>query len=120
MSKLFLILFLALSVSLHDAVTVQDVDGAIRHLTRTAPRSNPMQTDPAMRREVAVSVHAASLAFSIDPWLVIVVIDGESSFKPWSNGADGEVGLMQDHRTLPQSISPIFDSRWPGNSVDHH
>ena len=99
MSKLFLFLLIALSVSLHNAVTVQDIDGAIRHLTRAAPRSNPMQTDPAMRREVAVSVHAASLAFSVDPWLVIVIIEGESSFKPWSNGADGEVGLMQvnDH-----------------------
>lgn len=110
--------FMAILAS-HDAVTVQDIDAAIRWLTRSAPRTNPMQTDSAMRREVALSVHSATRNWPVDPWLVLVMIDGESSFKPWSMGKKNEVGLMQVRGTvLIECLEDEFDMQKTSGQIN--
>lgn len=87
----------AAMVAIHEPVTVEDLDSAIRWLTRSAPGSNPMQTDPVGRREMAEAAHAAALDTDIDPYLLVVMAARESSFKAGASGTLGELGVVQIH-----------------------
>jgi hypothetical protein len=83
-------------VVLHNEVTIQEVDEAIRWLTRGGP-ANPMQARPELRVETARSIHAAASENDLDPYLLAAMSFRESSFRLGARGALGEIGLMQIH-----------------------
>jgi soluble lytic murein transglycosylase len=52
----------------------------------------------------------------LDPYFVMAVIAGESSFNPDAVGPVGEVGLMQIRPTTGAWIAKKFKIKWQGNS----
>lgn len=52
----------------------------------------------------------------LDPYFVMAVIAGESSFNPDAVGPVGEVGLMQIRPSTGAWISKKFKIKWKGNS----
>lgn len=95
--KVFFMALVAAMVAVHEPVTVEDIDAAIRWLTRSAPRSNPMQTDADERMKTARAIHAAAIDTGLDPYLLTAMSFRESSFRTGASGTLGEVGLLQIH-----------------------
>jgi soluble lytic murein transglycosylase-like protein len=117
MKVVFVALVAAMAV-VNEPVTVDDIDAAIRWLTRDAPRSNPMQTDSALRRETAAAFLNAAQDTNIDPYLLLVIARRESSFRPGASGKLGEVGVMQIHGPpLRRCERDGFDMRIPYDQV---
>ena len=94
MKPIFLSL-LAAAVALHEPVTVDDIDSAIRWLTRGAPRISTVQRDAGARREMAESIISASQEYNLPPYRVTSVAFHESWFETDLVGKAGEAGAMQ-------------------------
>lgn len=95
MNKILPALILAAAASLSQSVTVQDVDGAIRWLTKGAPLISTMQRDHMARERTAKAILGASLEFDMDPYQVTSVAFHESWFEAGVKGKAGEIGSMQ-------------------------
>lgn len=52
---------------------------------------------------------------SLDPYFVMAVISGESSFNPDQIGTVGEIGLMQVRPTTGKWMSEILKTKWNGD-----
>lgn len=104
-------------MALHTAVTVQDIDGAIRWLVRGVP-SNPMSIHSS-RREMAVYIHSAAKEWDLDPYLLTVMAFRESSFKPSAIGKSrGEIGVIQVHgKPLQDCEKDGFDMTQPAGQL---
>lgn len=94
--RVVFVALVAAMVAVHEPVTVEDVDSAIRWLTRGAPR-NPMQARPELRGETARAIHAAAAETDLDPYLLTAMSFRESSFRTGARGELGEIGVMQVH-----------------------
>lgn len=52
---------------------------------------------------------------SLDPYFVMAVISGESSFNPVAIGPVGEIGMMQIRPSTGKWMSDIVKSKWQGD-----
>lgn len=60
-------------------------------------------------------IHEAS-EYGLDPYFVMAVISGESSFNPLATGPVGEIGLMQIRPTTGEWIAKTFNLPWKGDN----
>ena len=65
-------------------------------------------------KEIAQTIIDQSLAYKLDPVLLMSVIQGESSFKPRMVGKVGEIGLMQIRPTTGKWIASMHGIPWKG------
>lgn len=56
-----------------------------------------------------------SKKYKLDPYIVLAMIDGESSFNPVIVGSMGEVGLMQLRVSTAKWVCEKMDLNWQGN-----
>ena len=104
----------AAMVAVHEPTTIDDVDAAIRWLTRSAPKSNPMQLYPLERMQMAIAIYYAAEDWDLNPYLLVVMAYHESSFKKHVRGDLGEVGIFQMHGPpLRRCIEDDFDMEAP-------
>lgn len=61
-------------------------------------------------------IHEAS-AHGLDPYFVMAVISGESSFNPAALGPVGEIGLMQIRLSTGQWLAKLFKQPWNGSKT---
>ena len=54
--------------------------------------------------------------YSLDPYFILAVISGESSFNPLAIGPVGEIGMMQIRPSTGKWISDIIKTKWNGES----
>lgn len=64
---------------------------------------------------VARTIIDESHKHSLDPYFVMAVISGESSFNPDQIGTVGEIGLMQIRPRTGQWIAEISNTKWKGD-----
>lgn len=61
-------------------------------------------------------IHEASV-HSLDPYFVMAVISGESSFNPLAVGPVGEIGLMQIRTSTGKWMANIMKTSWQGEKT---
>jgi soluble lytic murein transglycosylase len=66
---------------------------------------------------VAKAIIDESVEHGLDPYFVMAVISGESSFNPLAIGPVGEIGLMQIRPATGEWISKIMKTSWKGEST---
>lgn len=66
---------------------------------------------------VARTIIEESSKHSLDPYFVMAVISGESSFNPLAVGPVGEIGMMQIRPSTGQWIAEITKSGWKGEKT---
>lgn len=75
---------------------------------------------PKKYKSMAISITNTIVAEAkkhhLDPYFVMAVIAGESSFNPDAVGPVGEVGLMQIRHSTGAWIAKKFKIKWQGNS----
>lgn len=54
---------------------------------------------------------------SLDPYFVMAVISGESSFNPLAVGPVGEIGMMQIRPATGEWMSELMKKKWKGDKV---
>lgn len=60
-------------------------------------------------------IHEASV-HSLDPYFVMAVISGESSFNPLAQGPVGEIGLMQIRPNTGKWMAATMKTKWNGDN----
>lgn len=65
--------------------------------------------------QIARTIIKESLKHSLDPYFVMAVISGESSFNPHAVGPVGEIGMMQIRPTTGKWMAEILKTSWRGN-----
>lgn len=65
--------------------------------------------------DVAHAIITEAGKHSLDPFFVMAVIAGESSFNPEARGPVGEIGLMQLRPATAKWIAKIAKQKWKGN-----
>lgn len=55
--------------------------------------------------------------YSLDPYFVMAVISGESSFNPVAVGPVGEIGMMQIRPSTGKWMAEIVKSKWRGDKT---
>jgi soluble lytic murein transglycosylase len=68
-------------------------------------------------REVSRTIIEESSKHSLDPYFVMAVISGESSFNPDAIGPVGEIGLMQIRPSTGQWIAELTKAKWSGEKT---
>lgn len=63
---------------------------------------------------IAKTIIAEAQKFSLDPYFVMAVISGESSFNPHAKGPVGEIGLMQLRLSTGAWMSEMTKTKWNG------
>lgn len=105
-----------------------------RHYKRSVVRN--FESDPSMERNILKTVnsrlpkkfkfHASTVAsaiisesskHSLDPYFVMAVISGESSFNPKAVGPVGEIGLMQLRLTTGEWMAKKMKMKWHGDKT---
>lgn len=64
---------------------------------------------------VAKTIIEESNKHSLDPYFVMAVIAGESSFNPLAKGPVGEIGMMQLRPATGEWMSKILKTKWRGD-----
>lgn len=65
--------------------------------------------------QIARTIINESLKHALDPYFVMAVISGESSFNPHAIGPVGEIGMMQIRPSTGKWMAGILKSSWRGN-----
>ncbi len=65
---------------------------------------------------IALTVIDQASKFSLDPYFILAVISGESSFNPLAVGPVGEIGMMQIRPATGEWISSIMKYKWRGKN----
>lgn len=66
---------------------------------------------------VAKTIIEEASKHSLDPYFVMAVIAGESSFNPLAVGPVGEIGMMQIRPTTGEWMAKIVKSKWNGEKT---
>jgi len=66
---------------------------------------------------VANAIIVEAARHSLDPYFVMAVISGESSFNPLAVGPVGEIGMMQIRPTTGEWMAKIVKSKWNGEKT---
>lgn len=67
--------------------------------------------------EISQAIIAESNKHGLDPYFVMAVISGESSFNPDAVGTVGEIGLMQVRRSTGKWIAKLTKTKWEGKNT---
>jgi soluble lytic murein transglycosylase len=67
--------------------------------------------------EISQTIMDESLKHALDPYFVMAVIAGESSFNPQAVGPVGEIGLMQIRLTTGKWMAEITKDKWRGEKT---
>lgn len=73
--------------------------------------------DKHLSSEVAKTIIHEASAFGLDPYFIMAVISGESSFNPSAKGPVGEIGLMQIRMSTGKWLSALFNQPWNGEET---
>jgi soluble lytic murein transglycosylase len=65
---------------------------------------------------VAATIIAEAAKYGLDPYFIMALISGESSFNPEAIGSVGEIGLMQLRPTTASWIAKKNGLNWEGSS----
>lgn len=65
---------------------------------------------------IAHTIITEASRHSLDPYFVMAVIAGESSFNPLAVGPVGEIGMMQIRPSTGEWVSGIMKSKWRGKN----
>lgn len=68
-------------------------------------------------REISNTIIEEATKHQLDPYFVMAVISGESSFNPLAVGPVGEIGLMQIRPTTGAWIARISKMKWTGDKM---
>lgn len=68
-------------------------------------------------REISNTIIEEATRHQLDPYFVMAVISGESSFNPLAVGPVGEIGLMQIRPTTGAWIAGISKMKWKGDKM---
>jgi soluble lytic murein transglycosylase len=68
-------------------------------------------------KEVTNTIIKESGKYKLDPYFVLAVISGESSFNPEAKGPVGEIGLMQIRPTTGEWIAKLNKIKWAGEKT---
>jgi soluble lytic murein transglycosylase len=71
----------------------------------------------AQAYSVAHTIIEEATRHSLDPYFVMAVISGESSFNPIAVGPVGEIGMMQIRPTTGQWMSGLLKKKWRGDKM---
>lgn len=66
---------------------------------------------------VAEAIINESIKHSLDPYFVMAVISGESSFNPLAKGPVGEIGMMQIRPSTGEWMAKIVKMKWKGDKM---
>ncbi len=66
---------------------------------------------------VAETIIKESAKHSLDPYFVMAVISGESSFNPLARGPVGEIGMMQIRPKTGEWMAKIVKMNWKGDKM---
>lgn len=67
--------------------------------------------------KIARTIIEEATKYKLDPYFVMAVISGESSFNPHAIGPVGEIGLMQIRFTTGEWMANILKTKWNGEST---
>jgi soluble lytic murein transglycosylase len=67
--------------------------------------------------QIARAIIDESLKHTLDPYFVMAVISGESSFNPQAVGPVGEIGMMQIRLSTGKWMAQIVKSEWQGEKT---
>lgn len=67
--------------------------------------------------KIAHTIIEEASKHSLDPYFVMAVISGESSFNPLAKGPVGEIGLMQIRPVTGKWIAEITKAEWSGEKM---
>jgi len=73
--------------------------------------------DKHLACEVAKTIIHEASAHGLDPYFVMAVISGESSFNPSAKGPVGELGLMQIRMSTGKWLATLFKQPWYGEKT---
>jgi soluble lytic murein transglycosylase len=65
---------------------------------------------------IAKTIIEEASANSLDPYFVMAVISGESSFNPLAKGPVGEIGLMQIRASTGKWMAELLKTKWRGEN----
>lgn len=68
-------------------------------------------------RDVASAIIEESTKHGLDPYFVMAVISGESSFNPLAVGPVGEIGMMQIRPSTGKWMADIVKMKWKGEKT---
>ena len=66
---------------------------------------------------ISSAIIAEAAKYALDPYFVMAVIAGESSFNPEAIGPVGEIGLMQIRPSTGKWMAEIVKSKWNGDKT---
>lgn len=66
---------------------------------------------------IARTIINEASANSLDPYFVMAVISGESSFNPLAIGPVGEIGMMQIRASTGEWMSKLLKTKWRGEKT---
>lgn len=67
--------------------------------------------------KIARTIIEEATKYKLDPYFVMAVISGESSFNPHAVGPVGEIGLMQIRFTTGEWMANLLKTKWNGEST---
>jgi soluble lytic murein transglycosylase len=88
----------------------------IKNKIRITVRERLPKKYKGLANSITNTIVAEASKHHLDPYFVMAVIAGESSFNPDAVGPVGEVGLMQIRPTTGAWIAKKFKIKWQGNS----
>jgi soluble lytic murein transglycosylase len=84
-----------------------------KHIVALFDRYLPKQYK-AQSEDIAHTLIAECMKYEMDPYFIIALIAGESSFKPYARGPVGEIGLMQIRPSTAKWIAGKMKLTWTG------
>lgn len=90
----------------------KDIEKNIYEIVKNRLPKNYQKRAYSIGRTIIDEAHK----YSLDPYFILAVISGESSFNPLAVGPVGEIGMMQIRPTTGKWISEIIKTRWNGAS----
>jgi soluble lytic murein transglycosylase len=89
----------------------KDIDKNIYEIVKNRLPKNYKIRANSVGRTIIEEAHK----YSLDPYFVLAIISGESSFNPLAKGPVGEIGMMQIRPTTGKWISEIMKTKWYGD-----
>ncbi len=68
-------------------------------------------------RAISQAIIDESFRNELDPYFLMAVIEGESSFNPMASGPVGELGLMQIRETTGKWMAELIRMKWSGKKM---
>lgn len=84
-----------------------------KNIFRIVKRRLPKMFKPSSK-VISKTIIQESYKHSLDPYFVLAVISGESSFNPNAIGPVGEIGMMQLRKSTAKWIASIENIQWSG------